>query len=140
MDLDETIAVYGRAVNEITRGDSEPLRSLYSNAEDVTLANPFGRARRGPGPVAEALEYAAGQMRDGELARVEELARYEGGDLATILAIEHGRVRTDDAAEAQPFELRVSTTFRREGGDWKIVHRHADPIATDDPSGPLRAR
>ena len=25
-----------------------------------------------------------------------------------------------------------------ESGEWKIVHRHADPISTEDESGPLR--
>jgi ketosteroid isomerase-like protein len=26
--------------------------------------------------------------------------------------------------------LRVTTVFRREDGDWKIVHRHGDPLAS----------
>jgi hypothetical protein len=29
-----------------------------------------------------------------------------------------------------PLTLRVTTVLRPEGGVWKIVHRHADPIAT----------
>jgi hypothetical protein len=30
--------------------------------------------------------------------------------------------------------------LRREDGGWRIVLRHADPIATADASGPMRGR
>ena len=127
-------------LDEFARGDPEPVKALYSEADDVTLANPFGPARRGPQAVAGALEYASGRMRDGAVLRIDELVRYVSDDLATILEIEHWRARVGGASEVAAFELRVTTTFRREAGEWRIVHRHADPIATDDPSGPLRAR
>ena len=106
----------------------------------MTLANPFGPARRGRQAIVEALDYASGRMRDGKVTGFDELARYMAEDLATILEVEHWRSRIGDNEEITPFDLRVTTTFRREDGDWKIAHRHADPIATDDPSGPLRAR
>jgi ketosteroid isomerase-like protein len=32
--------------------------------------------------------------------------------------------------EARPVTLRCTTIFRPEDGTWKIVHRHADPIAS----------
>ncbi len=31
-------------------------------------------------------------------------------------------------APAQAYELRVTTVFRREDGEWRVVHRHADPV------------
>jgi hypothetical protein len=35
-------------------------------------------------------------------------------------------------AEPEAYDLRVTTVFRREDGNWKIVHRHADPMPDSD--------
>jgi hypothetical protein len=43
-----------------------------------------------------------------------------------------------DREDVAPFDLRVTTTFRREDDTWKIVHRHADPVPKPHPDGPLR--
>ncbi len=32
-------------------------------------------------------------------------------------------------AEPRPYVLRVTTIFRREDGEWKVVHRHANAAA-----------
>ena len=52
--------------------------------------------------------------------------------------VEHWHARIGDRDSVEPFDLRVTTTFRHESGEWKIVHRHADPISTEDDSGALR--
>ena len=41
-------------------------KRLYSRRDDVTLANPFGPPVRGLQKIAETLERAASQLRDGE--------------------------------------------------------------------------
>ncbi len=138
MSLDELLDRYHRALDPFSRGDPGLVKELYSEADDVALANPFGPARRGREAVLAALDYASSRMSDGHLVGFDELARYTSDELATILEVEHWRARIGDRASVEPFDLRVTTTFRHESGDWKIVHRHADPISTEDDSGPLR--
>jgi len=138
MSLDELLDRYHRAADAFSRGDPDPVKTLYSEAKDVTLANPFGPARRGREAVMAALDYASSRMSDGQVVSCDELARYTSDELATILEVEHWRARIGDRASVEPFDLRVTTTFRRENGEWRIVHRHADPISTEDESGPLR--
>jgi ketosteroid isomerase-like protein len=31
----------------------------------------------------------------------------------------------------EPYTLRVTHAYRREDGDWKIVHRHADGLTVE---------
>jgi ketosteroid isomerase-like protein len=138
MTLDELMDQYVRAADAFSRGNPDLVKELYSGADDVTLANPFGPARRGREEVLRALDYASSRMSDGQVAGFDELARYTSDELATILTVEHWRARIGERDAVEPFDLRVTTTFRRERGGWKIVHRHADPISTDDESGPLR--
>jgi ketosteroid isomerase-like protein len=66
-------------------------------------------------------------------------ARHVAADLASILEVEQWKAKVGGRDEVTPFVLRVTTTFRREDDAWKLVHRHADPISTPDPEGPLRA-
>ena len=135
----ELLDCYHGAADAFSRGDPEPVKGLYSEADDVTLANPFGPARRGRAAVMGALDFASSRISDGEVVGFDELARFTSDELATILEVEHWRARIGNGDSVEPFDLRVTTTFRRESGEWKIVHRHADPISTEDDSGPLRA-
>ena len=140
MDLAEIYEQFSPAFNEFAKGNPEPVKALYSHCDDATLANPFGPAVRGWDEVSKMLQYASSRFRDGEFLGAQRIAEYATADLVCVLDLEHWRSRVGERQEVEPFDLRVTTTLRREGDDWKIVHRHADPITTIDPSGPVRGR
>jgi ketosteroid isomerase-like protein len=52
------------------------------------------------------------------------------GDLAYTLEIERTGIKAGGSDNIGPVSLRVTTIFRREDGEWRIVHRHADPITS----------
>jgi ketosteroid isomerase-like protein len=138
MDIQDVIYRYHKAVDEFSRGDPLPVKMLFSHWDDVTLANPFGPPVRGWTKASEALDFASSRFKDGEVS-FDLIARYETSELVTLFEIENWKAKVGGRQEVSPFVLRVTSTFRREDGDWKLVHRHADPITSFHPDGPLRS-
>jgi ketosteroid isomerase-like protein len=89
---------------------------------------------RGWDEVAKVTEHAASQVRDGELVSVEIVAKHVSAELAYVVEIERPKAKIGGSEDITPFDLRVTMIFRPEDGEWKIVHRHADPITTPQPA------
>jgi ketosteroid isomerase-like protein len=124
---------YRRAGHEITNGNPEVYKRLYSRRDDVTLANPFGPPVRGWSEVSATLDRAAAIYRDGEVVGFENVSTGIGSDLAYTVEVESHRARVGGADEIVAVAVRVTTIFRREEGTWKVVHRHADSITAPRP-------
>jgi ketosteroid isomerase-like protein len=133
-DFGRVIEQNHEALGEFVKGNPEPLKEMYSHREDVTLANPFGPAKRGWKQVAETMERAATQYRDGEVDDFELVAKYVTPDLAYIVEVERYRAKVGGSEDFAPVVLRVTSILRPEDGVWKIVHRHADPITSSRPA------
>ena len=58
----------------------------------------------------------------------EVVATYDAGDLVVLVTIERVRAEVGGLPE-QDWSLRVTQVFRRDGAEWQLVHRHADPLA-----------
>jgi ketosteroid isomerase-like protein len=137
MELEEAAEAQFRAMKAIIRGDAEPAKAMYSQADDATLANPWGPTVRGRQATRDMLEFVGTMFRDGECLGIERLAAYVDQNVATIVENERWRAKVRGGEELSSFALRVSTTFRREGTTWKVVLRHADPITPPRVQGPL---
>jgi ketosteroid isomerase-like protein len=134
-DAHELIEQYYRAQGKFLRGNPEPVKDLFSQRDDVTLANPYGPPVRGFDEVAKSIEHAASLRSDGEFLEWQILAKYVSAELAYVVQIERAEAKVGPREDITPLEVRSTMIFRpEEDGEWKIVHRHADPITTPQPA------
>lgn len=110
-------------------GDARERTVMWSRTEPLTLfgAGMSGRGWDEIGPIFDVL----GNQFSNCLAYENEIIAAEArGDLAYIVALEH-TTASINGAEPKPSVLRATTIFRRENGEWKIVHRHGDALPAD---------
>ena len=133
-DFDRIVEQYHSSLDAFMRGDAEPAKKLFSRQDDVTLGNPFGPFVRGWVAVADAMERAASNYRDGDATSFESVTKRLTPDLAYLVEVERLRSKVGKRDDVADLALRVTSIFRPEDGVWKIIHRHADPIATAQPA------
>jgi len=137
-EFDKVIKQYHKMLDEFSRGNSRSAKMMYSHLDDVTLVNPFGTTAVGWKQVSDALDYASSRFRDGEVKDINLVAKYESSEQVTIYEVEKWKAKVGGKEEISSFNLRVTSTFRLEEKEWKLVHRHADPISSFNEKGPLR--
>ncbi|WP_225674353.1 YybH family protein [Bradyrhizobium hereditatis] len=110
------------------RGDMDKWSGLVRIAEDFTLMQPFGgETSRGFDASPERLlARLASNFKNGD-AKLELVQSYASDDLVVLAMIErqHGEV---GGLPNQDWSLRVTQVYRKQGGQWWLVHRHADPL------------
>ena len=112
------------------QGDAAGRIAMWSRTGPLTL---FGAAMNAVGwdQIHSVFEMLGEQFSNCTSYRNEILAAEAIGDLAYIVALEH-TTASITGAEPTPYVLRATTIFRREDGEWKVVHRHGDGIAAED--------
>jgi ketosteroid isomerase-like protein len=125
-DVAELVRRTADAAAAYFRGDIRRYLTLIKHGDDYTLMPPYGGEPRRGFDAEGALEATPKMFRGGE-ADLEVVQSYASGDMAVLVAIErqHGEV---GGMPDQDWSLRVTLVFRREGPDWRLVHRHADPL------------
>jgi ketosteroid isomerase-like protein len=109
------------------RGDMDRYLALTHHARGFTLMDPSGGPARRFEDRAESFRDWESPFANGD-ARLEHVETHAWGDTAVLVMIErlHGEV---GGLPEQDLSLRVTQVYRREGSDWLLVHRHADPLA-----------
>jgi ketosteroid isomerase-like protein len=127
-ELAELVSRTEEATAAFMRGDMDRYLALTPHASGFTLMNPFGGAPKRYEDRSESLRAAADYFKAGE-AKLEVAETHVWGDTVVLVMIErqHGEV---GGLPDQDWPLRVTQVYRREGSDWLVVHRHADPLVT----------
>ena len=130
--LDEQISDLVRLSTEansaLMRGDAGRYFELTPVAEDFLLMSPFGGVpSRGGEYTPERIEAIGRYFREGTFA-MELVQAYVSPEMVVMAIIERANVEVG-GLRAQDWALRVTLVYRRQGADWHLVHRHADPLA-----------
>jgi ketosteroid isomerase-like protein len=115
------------AQRDFANGDAAGLKGLYSHREDVTVYGGFGGCERGWSEVAPRLDWAASHFSGGTYNQ-QDLSATVGTDVACLVSLERWSYTDPRNRVDTLLELRVTQVFRREEGEWRLVHRHADPL------------
>ena len=109
------------------RGDTDTYRALIPHTDDFTLMSPFGGTpTRGSDLTDERWEAIGRFFRNGTFEQ-ELVQSYASADMVVLAIIERCHVEAG-GLPAQDWALRVTLVFRREGSEWGLAHRHADPL------------
>jgi ketosteroid isomerase-like protein len=128
-DRDDFLAWVTTALYEAERalhdGDPAPRRALWSRNEPVSVLGAWRNAY-GQREVDE-LFTALGRTFSECTSFAFELQAYDVvGDMAYTAGLEH----TSASVDGQPrtYTLRATQVYRREGGQWRVAHRHGDTV------------
>jgi len=112
------------ALNRVLNGDPGPMVEVWSHSSDVSSMHPFGRRSLGWEEVRAGWEQAAQALSDGQVSLDDSVVVPIADDVAYTLGTEHGQAKAGD--ESIRVDWRVTNIYRREGGEWKMVHHHTD--------------
>jgi hypothetical protein len=111
-------------------GDSTGYANLMAHTDRFTIFGPLG----GPSPIgwsegfARAQAAGARQFRGGISSTVELVQSYVSDSLIVVVKIERNRVRIAGREQPEEWVERSTEVYMHQGSEWKIVHRHSDPL------------
>ena len=127
-DIAELIQRSADANAALMRGDARTYFEVNPHTHDFTLMSPFGGK---PTPASELtterIEAIGRFFKDGTFEQ-ELVHAYGSADMVVLAIIERPHVEVG-GLPAQDWALRVTLVYRREGSEWRLAHRHADPLA-----------
>ncbi len=127
--LTELIRRTNEAADAWMRGDMDRYLAHTHHAPGFTLMDPSGGpARRFEDRAAEFAGWKS-PFANGE-ARLEHVETHMWDDTAVLVMIERQHGEIGDLPD-QDWSMRITHVYRREGSDWLLVHRHADPLVHD---------
>ena len=118
------------ALNRTINGDPGPMMEVWSHGSDVATMHPLGGRETGWEEVRASWEQVAQGMSDGQVSLDGLVVVPLSDDVAYTLGTENGQARLGDETMAVllgvHIDWRVTNIYRREEGEWKMVHHHTD--------------
>jgi ketosteroid isomerase-like protein len=129
-DFQAFLVLWDEAQSRFINGDPTLWKQNTYHGDEATIFGAFGGHEKGWSEVSPRYDWAASQFKKSDAKKkIDYLNSGVSGDLAFTVAIEHQEnVRLGNQSKPASQALRATQIFRKEGGTWKLLHRHADPL------------
>jgi len=124
------------AARAYVRGNAAPLGRIFTHSSPATFFAPMGGYVQDADAVNSRYEHDAEAFESGSDSRFEILHMAASDGIAYWTGFQRAAARMRGRSEPVSFNLRVTELFRREGGDWKLIHRHADSLVAEPEEKP----
>lgn len=113
------------AEEALARGDVGPRLRMWSHSDPVTLFAALGASKSGWGELEPMFHSVASRVSGGHDVAYELVSFDVSGDRAWTVGFSRFTVSLDGGPLTR-YTLRLTHLYRREGGEWKVVHEHSD--------------
>jgi ketosteroid isomerase-like protein len=124
--VSETVARHSHATTGVRNGDPTSFVEQLSTNDPVTLFPASQPSQKGWAAVSQAIRRVALAYSSSSAVAFEVVAAGLSGDLAYLVGYERATSSIEGGA-AEDLGLRITQVYRRGSGEWRLVHRHADP-------------
>jgi ketosteroid isomerase-like protein len=125
----EFLPCFELGIERFLNGDATLWKSNVSQESDATIMGAWGDYEKSWSELEPRYDWAAARFEaSGAQVQFQYLSSGVSGELAFTVAIERSTVRLAGQKEPASMALRVTHLFRKEQGEWKLLHRHADPL------------
>lgn len=112
-------------------GDAAPRRAIWSRNDPVTVLGAW-KSATGQQEVSDLFGQLEATFSDCTSYTHEIIAAEVIGDMAYTAGYEHTQASV--SGEPRTYTLRATQIYRREDGEWKVAHRHADTVSDAEQS------
>lgn len=113
------------AEEALVRGNVLLRLDMWSHNEPVSLFAALGPSKAGWDELEPMFRSVAGRLSGGRDVSYEITAFDVIGDMAWTAGFSRFRASIDEGP-VTPYTLRITHIYRREDGDWKVVHEHSN--------------
>lgn len=134
-DLDDFLAWAKSRLRDaeiaLHNGDAAPRRAIWSRNDPVTVLGAW-KSATGQKELSDLFGQLEASFSNCTSYSNEIIAADVIADMAYTVSYEHTQASVN--GEPRKYSLRATQIYRREGGEWKVAHRHADTVPDGEES------
>ncbi len=125
----EFLSQFENGTSGFINGDNTLWLENASKSDAATIMGAWGAYEKGWSEVEPRYDWAAARfVESGAKVEVEYISSVVSGDMAYTVAIERSNALIVGQDKPVPLALRVTHIYMKEDSNWKLMHRHADPL------------